>query len=74
MNLTVTLYLVVQGIVPSFFGDMAETLGRWPVYLLSFSIYMLASVGLALQDSYQALILLRMVQSAGSSGIRFHLI
>ncbi|MCJ1290307.1 hypothetical protein MMC34_001843 [Xylographa carneopallida] len=46
---------------------MAETLGRWPVYLLSFSIYMLASVGLALQDSYQALILLRMVQSAGSS-------
>ncbi|MCJ1438604.1 hypothetical protein MMC27_007994 [Xylographa pallens] len=68
MNLTVTLYLVVQGIVPSLFGDMAETLGRRPVYLLAFSIYVLASVGLALQDSYPALIILRMVQSAGSSG------
>ena len=72
MNLTVTLYLVVQGIVPSLFGDMAETLGRRPVYLLAFLIYVLASVGLALQDSYPALIILRMVQSAGSSGIWFH--
>ncbi|MCJ1285607.1 hypothetical protein MMC26_004948 [Xylographa opegraphella] len=68
MNLTVTLYAVVQGIVPSLFGDMAETLGRRPACLLIFSIYVLASVGLALQDSYPALILLRMVQSAGSSG------
>ena len=72
MNLTITIYLVVQGIVPSLFGDMAETFGRRPVYLLAFSIYVLASVGLALQDSYPALIILRMVQSAGSSGTNFH--
>src|SRR5271154_2065674 len=68
MNITITMYLVVQGIVPSIFGDLSDTLGRRPTYLLVFLIYLSASLGLAFQNSYTALLVLRMLQSAGSSG------
>jgi multidrug resistance protein len=68
MNITVTMYLVVQGIVPSIFGDLSECLGRRPVYLLVFTIYISASISLACQNTYAGLLSLRMLQSAGSSG------
>lgn len=68
LNITVTVYLLVQGIVPLLLGDFSENSGRRPAYLLTFSIYCAASVGLALQRNYVALLVLRMVQSAGASG------
>ncbi|PGH13283.1 hypothetical protein AJ80_06393 [Polytolypa hystricis UAMH7299] len=68
INLTITSYLVVAGIAPAFMGDMADQTGRRPVYLLTFALYVGANLGLALQNSYPALLVLRMVQSAGSSG------
>lgn len=68
MNITVTVYLIVQGIIPPVLGDLSENLGRRPVYLLAFALYCAASIGLALQRSYPALLVLRMLQSAGSSG------
>ncbi|KAB5585277.1 major facilitator superfamily domain-containing protein [Coniochaeta sp. 2T2.1] len=68
INLTITIYLVIQGISPSIFSLLSDTLGRRPVYLLSFSLYAAASVGLAFSgDSYAALLVLRALQSAGSS-------
>lgn len=67
-NLSITSYMIVSGVVPSLLGDMAESLGRRPLYLGSILIYTLANVGLAIQESYPALIILRMLQSAGSSG------
>ena len=48
-------------------GSIADQLGRRPVYLLVFFVYVLANVGLALQASFPALLLLRMLQSAGGS-------
>lgn len=48
-------------------GSIADQMGRRPVYLLVFLMYVLANVGLALQTSYPALLLLRMLQSAGGS-------
>lgn len=68
INVTVTMYLIVQGIVPAFFGDLADQIGRRPVYLAVLSVYLASCVGLALQKSYVALLLLRMLQSVGSSG------
>jgi multidrug resistance protein len=68
MNITVTMYLIVQGVMPSVFGEISENVGRRPVYLTVFVIYILASIGLAVQNSYGALLALRMLQSAGSSG------
>ena len=68
LNITVTVYLLIQGIVPLLLGDFSENSGRRPAYLLTFSMYCAASVGLALQRNYAALLVLRMVQSAGASG------
>ena len=67
INLTITSYLIFQGISPTFFGDFADQAGRRPALILAFTIYLGANIGLALQDSYVALMLLRCMQSAGSS-------
>ncbi|KAM0280146.1 hypothetical protein ACHAQH_004218 [Verticillium albo-atrum] len=67
INTTVTVYVLVQSAAPAFFSQLADTLGRRPVYLATFSIFVCASVGLAVQGDYAALLALRMVQSAGSS-------
>ncbi|KAI1329429.1 putative major facilitator superfamily transporter [Xylariaceae sp. FL0255] len=68
INLTITLFLVVQGIAPAVIGDLAHQIGRRPVYILVLILYFAACVGLAVQRSYPALLILRMIQSAGSSG------
>ena len=68
INLTLTTYSILQGISPTFFGDLGDMAGRRPAFILAFSIYVLANIGLALQNSYVALLVLRCVQSAGSSG------
>lgn len=50
------------------FGDLADMAGRRPAYILSFTVYLAANIGLALQDSYAGLFMLRCLQSTGSSG------
>lgn len=69
VNLTVTSYLVVAAVAPAFMGDMADRGGRRPIYMLMFVLFIGANVGIALQRSFPALLVLRMVQSAGSSGM-----
>lgn len=68
VNLTITSYLVVAGLAPSIVGDMADFTGRRPVYVITFALYFAANIGLAVQHSYAALLILRMLQSAGASG------
>ena len=48
-------------------GDLADKAGRRPAYAACFAIYICANIGLALQDNYAALFVLRCLQSAGSS-------
>ncbi|KAM0277354.1 hypothetical protein ACHAQH_005870 [Verticillium albo-atrum] len=69
INLTITAYVVIQGIAPSIFAQLSEKLGRRPVYLITFTLFVVASAALAAMpnESYAALLALRMVQSAGSS-------
>ncbi|KAK9447763.1 major facilitator superfamily domain-containing protein [Limtongia smithiae] len=67
VNLTVTTYMILQGIAPTFWGSVADGLGRRPVYLATLTVFALANLGLALQETYAGLIVLRMVQSSGSS-------
>lgn len=67
IDLTNTFYMVVSGVIPTLMGGIADKLGRRPVYLAIFTLYVVANVGLAFQRSYPALLVLRMVQSAGSS-------
>ncbi|KAH8593483.1 major facilitator superfamily domain-containing protein [Bisporella sp. PMI_857] len=68
INLTLTSYMIFQGLAPTVFGDLADMAGRRPAYILAFIIYLGANIGLALQDSYVALFVLRCLQSSGSSG------
>ena len=68
INLTVTSYMIFQGLAPTIFGDLSDMLGRRPAYILGFIIY-LGNVGLALQKNYAALFILRCLQSTGSSGM-----
>lgn len=68
INLTITTYMILQGLAPAFLGTFADTCGRRPAYILAFTIYTAANIGLALQNSYAALMVLRCIQSAGSSG------
>lgn len=58
---------IFQGLVPTVIAGASDGLGRRPAYIICFIIYTAANIGLALQDQYVALLILRMVQSAGSS-------
>ncbi|OJD35229.1 major facilitator superfamily transporter [Diplodia corticola] len=69
INFTVTSYMIFQGIAPMFFGDLADQLGRRPTYICCFVIFFFANLGLALQRNYAALLVLRAMQSSGSSGV-----
>jgi len=68
INLTITSYMIFQGLAPTIFGDLADMAGRRPAYILAFILYLGANIGLALQDSFAALFILRCLQSTGSSG------
>lgn len=68
INLTLTTYTIMQGLAPTIFGDFGDAAGRRPAFIIAFTIYLGANIGLALQRNYAALLVLRMVQSGGSSG------
>ena len=59
---------IFQGIAPTFVGSFSDSAGRRPAYIACFIIYIGANIGLALQNNYAALLVLRMVQASGSSG------
>ena len=68
INLSLTSYMIFQGLAPTVFGDLADMTGRRPVYFIGFIVYIGANIGLALQNNYGALMVLRCLQSTGSSG------
>lgn len=50
-----------------FLGNFADQTGRRPAYIICFVIYIASNIGLALQNNYAALIVLRCMQSSGIS-------
>ncbi len=68
INLTVTSYLVVAGLAPAITATFSDRAGRRPAFLLSFVIFLAANLGLAFQNSFPALFVLRMLQAAGIAG------
>ncbi|KAF2270032.1 MFS general substrate transporter [Lojkania enalia] len=67
-NLTITAYLILQGLAPAFVGGFSDNSGRRVAYFICFVIYLAANIGLGIQNNYIALMVLRCLQSAGSSG------
>ena len=71
INLTVTVYAIMQAVAPGIFASLADTTGRRAVLLGLVALYAAASLGLALNfgNNYAVLTALRAVQSVGGSPI-----
>ncbi|KWU43702.1 MFS general substrate transporter, partial [Rhodotorula sp. JG-1b] len=69
INISVLAYMIAQGVSPSFFGAICDVLGRRPTYIVSFIIYIGACAGLANTHKYWLLVVLRVIQAAGSSSV-----
>ncbi|KAH7930390.1 MFS general substrate transporter [Leucogyrophana mollusca] len=69
INLTVTVYMVLQGVSPMFWGTLADRTGRRPIFLACLLTLCLACIGIALTPTsdYWLLMLLRCLQAAGSA-------
>ncbi|KAG0646112.1 Itaconic acid 2-hydroxyparaconate biosynthesis cluster ITP1 [Hyphodiscus hymeniophilus] len=67
INLTVTSYLILQGLSPSVWGSVADVHGRRVTYICTFLILLGACVGLAETKHYYQLVILRCMQSTGSA-------
>lgn len=70
INLTIIIYIIFQALSPLVFATASDSLGRRPVYLVTYATYTVASLGLALnRHSYAALLILRALQSLGASAV-----
>ncbi|KAI1756751.1 major facilitator superfamily domain-containing protein [Xylaria castorea] len=67
INLTVTSYLIFQGIAPSIWGPLSDAKGRRLAYCCTFLVFLGACVGLAETRNYATLVVLRSLQSSGSA-------
>ncbi|KAI1102425.1 MFS general substrate transporter [Jackrogersella minutella] len=67
VNLTVTSYLIFQGISPSLWSPISDVKGRRIAYCCTFLVFVGACVGLAETKNYATLVVLRCLQSTGSA-------
>ena len=67
VNLTVTSYMIFQGLSPTIWGSVSDTFGRRFTYVCTFVIFLSACVGLAETTHYYQLVILRCLQSTGSA-------
>lgn len=65
--LTVTVYMVVQGIAPSFWGPWSDLYGRRIIFISTLIVYVAANLALSFTVNYPMLLVLRGVQAAGSA-------
>ncbi|KAJ9195427.1 hypothetical protein DTO271D3_841 [Paecilomyces variotii] len=66
-TLTITIYMIVQGIAPSFWGSYSDVIGRRPIFMGTFVIYLIANIALAVSQNYGELMAFRALQAAGSA-------
>ncbi len=67
ISLTITVYMIVQGLAPSFWGPLSDTKGRRVTFIGTFAVYLVSNIGLALSKDYVSLMVFRGVQAAGSA-------
>ena len=68
INLTLTIYVIFQALSPAVFGPFSDAIGRRLVFLVTLALYAFGNLGLALNKSnYAALLILRALQSLGAS-------
>ncbi|KAH8820140.1 MFS multidrug transporter [Xylogone sp. PMI_703] len=67
INLTVTSYMILQGLSPTIWGAVADVHGRRVTYMCTFVVFIGACIGLAETKHYYQLVILRCLQSVGSA-------
>ncbi|KAF7365662.1 MFS domain-containing protein [Mycena venus] len=69
INLTVTVYIAFQGLAPMFWGTLADSWGRRPIFISCLLLLSASCAGLALIPTrdYWLLLFLRCFQAAGSA-------
>ncbi|CAN3374473.1 MFS antiporter Qdrp1 [Diutina rugosa] len=65
MELSVTAYLLAQGIIPTFVSGVADCYGRRPMIVWSLSVYIAACIAISQTNVYWLLAFLRCIQAAG---------
>ncbi|GAP82376.1 putative major facilitator superfamily transporter [Rosellinia necatrix] len=67
VSLTITSYLIIQGISPLFWGSLSDTMGRRPIYIASFAVYIISNIALSFSPNFAVLLVFRGLQAAGSA-------
>ena len=67
VNLTVTSYMIFQGLAPPIWGAISDVKGRRVAYICTFLVFLSACIGLAETPNYATLLVLRCLQSTGSA-------
>lgn len=67
IGLTITVYMIVQGIAPLPLGAVSDNKGRRLVIIASLAVFAVINLGLSFTSSYPMLLSLRGLQAAGSA-------
>jgi MFS family permease len=59
--------MILQGMVPFFWGPLSDSRGRRLALIGTFSAYMVANIGLGLSSSFAMLMVFRGLQAVGSA-------
>ncbi|KAL1922736.1 uncharacterized protein VTP21DRAFT_9112 [Calcarisporiella thermophila] len=71
VNATVSIFIFCTGAAPLAWATFSEAFGtRRLIYLVTFAIYVIASVGCALANNIYTLIILRIFQALGGSAVQ----
>lgn len=66
----ITSYLLGFGVSQIFYGTISDRYGRRPVLLFGLTVYVLASIGAALSNSFETMMIARVVQGIGAAATR----
>jgi len=69
MQLSVSLYLGVTGVLQLVIGPLSDRFGRRPVILAGLSLFLIATVGCLFAKNIETFLLFRMVQTATATGL-----
>ncbi|MCJ1466650.1 Dityrosine transporter 1 [Pseudocyphellaria aurata] len=70
INVTVSVFMLVFAVGPLLWAGVADYRGRRPLYIISFGIFILANIALAVSPAkYGGLVTLRIIQAFGSCSV-----